>query len=388
MIWMAWMGGSVAFGCGGTVCGGNSSTAGTGSTPMTPPATEDAVVQSGESIVFLQDDDEAWTALVQIQTEGAATEFGWVIPVPNRVDPEEVSIAPEGLMDDLEQATAPQFQTDGGRAAGDGGEPSDCSSGCTAPSVSTLVQKGADRLLSAVDLPGVAVVGPYEVASVGPSQIDALDLWFVEGGYNLPLNTWPIIDQYAADGFSFLIIRLLPLQGEGQGTVDTLRIPCGQAAPAIPLRLTAIAATSDMSITTYVVSNQRYAPAADWPEVAFDPSATDPTDPANDYVSRLQGALDRAGGRGFRTEFAGTVTSLGLPRASRDELGGGPYITRFRTWASPADMVTDPEFVPTGDTNDVSNVIDLRTASTRSGVGLFAPLLFGLLALLRRRADA
>jgi hypothetical protein len=379
MLWMSWMGASIALACGGTVCDGGGTV---GSSTTT--ATSGPIVQSGESIVFVQGEDDDWTALVQIQTQGAAEAFGWVIPVPNPVDPDDVTVADDGLMDDLEQATAPQFQTDAG-SFGSGSSASSC--GCGAPSVSDLVQQGAARLLDAADLHGVAVVGPYEVASVGPDQVDALDAWLTAGGYTLPSGTWDLLDGYVADGFSFVVVRLLPLQGNGQGTVDTLVIPCGQASPTIPLKLTAIAATSDMAITTYVASNQRYEPPADWAEVPFDPSVVDPADPANDYVAQLQAAIDQAGGRGFRTEFAGPVSSLSLSRSTRDALGGAPYLTRFRTWASPEAMRSDPAFAPSAVQSDLSNVVDLRTSTTRAAAVL-APILLAALGARGRRRGA
>jgi hypothetical protein len=377
---VVWMYAGVAFGCGGTVCDGGTTTGGTAGGTT---STGGSIVQSGERIVFLQEDDE-WTALVQIQTQGDPDSFGWVIPVPNPVDPEEVSIAPEGMMDELEQATAPSFQTDGGVTSGaDTDDPSSSSSsscsGCVdVPSLGELAEIGAGQLF------GSAVVGPYEISSVGPEDMDMLAVWFTEGGYNLPPATWPIIEDYVGGGYSFVIVRMLPAQGEGQGTAETLRIPCGQAEPAIPLTLTSIAAVSDMVITTYVVSNRRYAPSGDWPEVDFDPQSVDPADPASDYVSQLQGALDSGGGRGFRTEFAGRVDSLDLSQETLRALGDGPYITRLQTWTSPEDMVSDPVFVPSDVLDDVSNVIDLRS-SGRSGAGLLAPLLFGAAVLVRRR---
>jgi hypothetical protein len=140
-----------------------------------------------------------------------------------------------------------------------------------------------------------------------------------------------------------------------------------------------------MVITTYVVSNRRYAPAGDWPEVDFDPQGVNPGNPSNSYIGQLQAALDAGGGRGFRTEFAGRVDSLDLSRDTLDALGEGPYITRFQTWTSPGDMISDPLFVPSDDLEDVSNVIDLRS-SGRSGAGLLAPLLFGAAVLVRRRS--
>ena len=378
---MLWVYASVALGCGGTMCDGASTGTATGYGTDSGP-----VVQSGERIVFLEGEEDDWTALVQIQTQGDPDEFGWVIPVPNRVDPEEVTIAPEGLMDELETATAPVFQTDSGVTSGaDTGAPSSqSSSGCSCdadfdlPSLGDLAELGAGQLF------GSAVVGPYEITSVGPDDMDALALWISEGGYSVPANTWPIIEQYASNSYSFVIVRMLPAQGQGQGTAQTLRIPCGQAEPKIPLTLTSIAATSDMVITTYVVSERRYAPAGDWPEVDFDPLQVDPGNPAADYVSQLQGALAAGSGRGFRTEFAGELSSLSLSKEARDALGGKPYITRMQTWVSPLNMVSDPLFAPSDDAEDLSNVIDLRS-SGRSAAGLLAPLLFGATLLLGRR---
>jgi len=185
--------------------------------------------------------------------------------------------------------------------------------------------------------------------------------------------------------YSFVIVRLSPLTGSSLGTVQTLSIPCGQSAPAIPLTLTSIAAVTDMPITAYVASNQRFGPADDWPEVDFDPGAVDPSAATTDYVTQLQATLDAGGGRGFRTESAGAVADLGLGQATLDALGGAPYLTRLQTWASPDEMVSDPEFVPSGlDADDVPNVIDLRSGG-RAALGLTAPLLLGLVGVARRR---
>jgi len=215
--------------------------------------------------------------------------------------------------------------------------------------------------------------------------MDALAAWFTEGGYNIPVTTWPIIDQYVSLDYSFVIVRLSPLTGSSLGTVQTLSIPCGQAAPAIPLTLTSIAAATDMPITAYVASNQRFEPAADWPEVDFDPSSVDPSSPTTDYTAGLQTSLDAGDGRGFRTEFAGAVADMGLAQGTVDAIGGAPYLTRFQTWVSPDEMVSDPEFVPSGiGADDVSNVIDLRSGRAAT-FGLTAPLLLGLVGVARRR---
>lgn len=364
----------VASACGGTVCNGGTTTTGTTSTGGGP------IVQSGERIVFLQEADE-WTAFVQIQTAGAPTDFGWVVPLPNDIDPDEVTLAPAGMMDDLEEATAPQFVTDNGTSSG-ANTPADasaCSSGCGGiPSLGDLLTVGAGQLL------GSAVVGPYEIATVGRDDPEALAAWFLEGGYNLPITTWPLLDDYIANDYSFLVIRLLPTE-EAQGTVETLRIPCGQAVPAIPLKLTSIAAVPDMGITTWIVSNRRYEPANDWPEVGFDPATVNPGNAPIDYGQQLRAALDGGGGQGFRTEFAGRLDALDLDAETLDAIGAsGGYVTRLQTWASPEEMLSDPEFLPAADGSDVDNVIDLRSSGA-AGLGLLAPVLLGLVGIARRR---
>jgi hypothetical protein len=377
-----------AWACGGTVCdGGTTTTGGTATTAGTPSGTSDGgpIVQTGERILFLEEPD-GWTAFVQIQTQGGADNFGWVIPMPLDVDPAEITVAPAGMMDDLEQATAPRFQTDQGTFSGAGPEAAagcDCGAGIL-----------DDLLLDAVDVLGTAVVGPYEVTSLRGDDPAGLAAWFLQGGYNVPLTTYPLIDEYVAQGYSFLAIRMLPLPSSplgsaASGTAETLKIPCGQDAPTIPLTLTSIAAVADMGITTYVLSDRRYEPASDWPELDFDPSLVTPDGAGGtDYAFQVRSALDAIGGRGFRTEFAGPVEEVlgDLDRETQEALGSGAYLTRLQSWVSPAEMLTDPAFLPSPDgAPDVDNVIDLRSQGGTAGVGLLAPLLLGAAGVLRRR---
>jgi hypothetical protein len=387
------MAAGVAWACGGTVCDGTSTTTTIGGTTTTTTTTTTTgtsgaagaggggpIVQSGERIVFLQERDE-WTAFVQIQTQGASNKFGWVIPLPESIDPAEVTVAPDGLMDDLEQATAPRFLTDDGTLSGAAEE---TAGGCDCSGA--LLD---ELLVDAAQLAGSAVVGPYELTMLGGDDLEGLAAWFLQGGYDLPFSTWPLIDGYVARGYSFLAVRMLPFPGGGQGTVQTLRIPCGQNKPTIPLELTSIAAVTDMSITTYVLADQRYVPDSEWPEVAFDPSVVTPDGAGGtDYATQVRAALDGSTGRGWRTEFAGPAADIigELDRDNARELGSGAYLTRLQTWVSPEEMLSDPMFVPApADSPDVDNVIDLRTSRAAMLGGALAPLLLGITGVLRRR---
>ncbi|MEZ4238899.1 MAG: DUF2330 domain-containing protein [Myxococcota bacterium] len=379
---LVWAVAQVAWGCGATVCDG-----GTATTPSTPGTTTTGgttgggpILQTGERILFQQESD-GWTAFVQIQTAGADSKFGWVIPVPLEVDPADVEVAPDGLMDDLEQVTAPRFRTDQGTVSG-AADPTASGCDCGAGVLDEL-------LLDAGEVLGSAVVGPYEVTSLRGDDAAGLATWFLQGGYNVPLSAYPLIDDYVSRGYSFVAVRMLPLAGAGQGTAQTLKIPCGQDAPSIPITLTSVAAVADMSITAYVLADHRYEPGGDWPEVAFDPTAVTASGGTTDYAAQLGIALDDQGGAGFRTEFAAPIEAVmaDLSQETKQALGSGAYLTRLQTWVSPQEMLTDPVFLRAAeDAADVDNVIDLRSGGGTAGAGLLAPLLLGLAGVFRRRS--
>src|SRR6476659_5515658 len=71
-----------------------------------PPSTVTPVVQAGERILFARDGGTV-TAYIQIQYQGSAQEFGWLVPLPSVPT---LQLGTQELFDQLEATTRPTFQ--------------------------------------------------------------------------------------------------------------------------------------------------------------------------------------------------------------------------------------------------------------------------------------
>jgi len=356
----------------------------------------DPVVQQGERILFRQDGPEMWTTFVEVQFEGPPSEFAWVVPITVEIDPEtQITVAPAGLFDELEDLTAPRFIEESDLSSADmavadmemGG--ADC--GCRGVNLfgTEMYSYDYDYTLpdtSGVDVVGAAVVGPYDIEVITAEDSDNLVNWLQMNGYQMPRAAEAPLAHYIDRGYAFLGLKLIADVPEGP--IDTLVLECGGSEPSIPLELTAVAAVPDMEITAYVLADERYVPE-NFAELAFDYDRVQFTfDGDTDYEPLLIHAIDgEEGGLAWNTEFAAPASEVldELTWSTRDALDHGGYFTRFHTFVSPEEMLLDPTFSPDPEAPDLGNlhVVHSSTAAV-------APLALGALCLLgavaRRRS--
>ena len=344
------------------------------------------VEQIGERILFRQETDGRWTTFVEVRFAGPPIGFGWVVPIEVAIDPEAaVSVAPAGLFDELEVATAPRFYEAPAAAAADIAE---MSAGCGGCGVGDAAwSTGVVLEPVGVEVVGQAVVGPYAVEVITADDGDNLAMWLQLNGYRMPSTAADPIDAYLDQGYAFLGIKLLP--GVPSGPIDTLVIDCGASVPTIPLMLTAIAAVPDMPITVYVLGEDRFVPTDPWPEVPFDPSGVRfvGDDGQTDYTEQLLATTRQTAG--FVTEGAGPIDPIlpGLSPEVIEALGHGDVLTRMHTFASPDQMTADPVFVADPDAPDVDNVHYIGHQTAAAGLGSVLGLLGIGIGVARRRRD-
>jgi len=355
-----------AFACGGFFCDAQ---------PDVQP-----IVQSAERVLFRVNPDDTITSVVEIQFQGDPIEFGWVLPLPDVIDVDAVTTAPAGLFDDLERLTAPRFirpqraaeQSDASYAAG-------MSSGCAWPfgaQPSWSGDVGGFDPWAGVTVVGEAVAGPFSIEIITADNAGNLGNWLIGNGYQVPLAANDAIAHYVASGGAFLGLKLQP--DVEQGPLEALQFTFPGTEPMLPLMLTAVAAVENMEITTYVLGERRYTTQG-WTEIPFDYDTLAWLDAeTTDYESKLPAALDAAGGQAFVTEFAWpTERIVESADASADLLGSAAYVTRVRTFASPAEMTIDPSWVEDGKLGDVGNThVVGDEAPSIAGWGLLAGLLF------------
>jgi hypothetical protein len=280
--------------CGGFFCDGG---------PQIMP-----VDQTGETIVFWVDESgsEPHTeAHIQIQYEGDAENFAWIIPVTSVP---EVMVGSQQLFDNMLQATVPTFtvntQTFGdcsgpvgiGCAKNDrGGEPIDFADsgdpGDGDPGGPDILDRG--------------FAGAFEYVTLTGTDVQEIVDWLDMNGYAQDPDAPPILEEYLQDGFVFVAVKLQA--GADVEEIHPLAIRYAGTEPCIPIRLTRIAAVDDMAIRALFLGEQRVAPM-NWVHVAINHSRLDWVNGAAiSYPGLVGAAIDEAGGRGFVTEYAGTA---------------------------------------------------------------------------------
>ena len=360
----------------------------------------DPVLQTGERILFQVDAGEEGTTVttvVEIQFEGAASDFGWVLPVPQVIDTADVTTAPAGLFDELEAATAMQFVTADSMADA---SPSamGMAEGCYGPPLPWEMFGGGGRsdvvepVFDLVEVVGEAVVGPYAIEIITAEDASQLTGWLQQNGYSIPGSAFEPIAHYVSSGSAFLGLKLQP--DVPAGPIDALQFTYVADEPSLPLLLTSIAAAPEMEVIAYVLADERYLPFG-YEDVDLDFSLVEWTEDGTDYEQRLSAAIDLAGGRAFQTEFAGRTDTLAPGSVAAEVLAGGSYLTRMRTFVSPEEMTLDPVWRADGEAVDVANVRVIGGSVVASRTTPSEPLraaapggflMLGLLLVARRRS--
>ena len=314
--------------CGGTFCS---------SGPLSAP-----VDQAAERVVFAVNESAGTTdMIVQVQYEGSAAEFAWVVPLFEVPLDGSLDTFPQAGLDLLAASTAPVFRFS-----------------CRA---SLVAATGEDPEVSAglpVDVHAFEEVGPYDVAVVESDEPDALVAWLRTNGFRVSAAMEPFIAEYARLGMKFMALKLN--NDAKVGDIEPLRLTLPGTTPSIPLRMTAIAAEPEMSLQVHILGAVRYAPA-NWPDLDVDPNRLraevdmETLDVRWSWPKLIAEAIDDAGGQGWVTEAAFPVADLEASLASmagdepglaqlRELIDGHAMITRLATRVSPSEMSSDPIF--------------------------------------------
>ncbi len=276
--------------CGGLFCDG-------GPTPM-------PVDQTGENVVFVPDADGI-EVQIQIQYEGEAQNFAWVIPVLSI--PTDFAVGSELLFDNIMAASVPTY---GITSTAD-----DCSleddqgfdpGGLTGPAGTAGDPGNGDS--GGAEEPTVVIhekpVGAFEITVLQGGSAQELVDWLNENGYQQDEEAVPIFEEYLATNHAFVAVKL-----QGGASVDEIHpiaLKFDHNEPCVPLKLTRIAAVDDMDVRTYFLADERVVPQ-NYKHVLVNPLKIDWPSQASNYKDVIRRAVDAdmANGRAWVTEYAG-----------------------------------------------------------------------------------
>jgi hypothetical protein len=287
-----WAGTATA--CGGTFCD-------RGPTPM-------PVDQRGENILFVMDGKNV-QAHIQIQYQGDARRFAWVIPV--QAVP-EFRVGSQPLFDALLQGSVPTY----------GYQLQNLCGGSTSSDSSFMGGAAGD---SGPSIAFQGTVGAFDVTVLRGGTADEVAAWLDENGYAQAPDAPAILQSYLEQEYVFVAVKLTG--GEGVDAIHPLVIEYPGNKPCVPLKLTSVAAVENMVVRTFFLGAERAFPT-NFRHVILNPVRIDWLNSASNYLDVVSGAVDSpaANGKAFVTEYAGPSTVVPRGRLFDDAWDPGAFV--------------------------------------------------------------
>jgi hypothetical protein len=249
----------------------------------------------------------------QIEYAGSPTSFAWVLPIHGTVD---VGLSADVLFDSVDAITATQIIAPASECPP---IPSDCATNLFGGTASAPNAGGGNA--GSVTVTKQENVGPYATVQLHATDSSALNTWLTQNGFNIPANVLPVIDEYVAEGFDFLAMKLLP--NTGVQAMRPVRVTAPGASLSLPLRMAAIGTGATVGITIWVVSDGRYEPQ-NFPFFHIEDSALvwDWSTSSSNYTTLRASNEASLGGKGWEMESS---LELSEELITNVILSGGQY---------------------------------------------------------------
>ena len=305
------------------------------------PSVATPVVQAGERILFAHEGDQV-IAYIQIQYQGAADDFGWIVPLPSVPT---LDVGTDELFKMLDGATLPQYRLTRNRQLCGGGSSSStgleggggCGFGDGSVETAAATDMGVAQASHDMAAGGIVVeqasIGPYDYAVLKADDESAMLQWLSDNRYFVPTGTDAAVMPYIHPGAYFLALKLRG--GATTGDIAPIVLRYTSDLPMIPITLTQVGAVDNMGILVWVAGEARAIPhnyyhvVLDDLPVWFDNFST--------YNQNLIDAVHEAPSKhGFITQYAGP-SQLVWNRLDYPGRFGDPAL--LRTQATPSDYL-------------------------------------------------
>jgi hypothetical protein len=302
------------------------------------------VVQAGERILFAHENDQV-IAYIQIKYQGAADQFGWIVPLPSVPT---LEIGSDELFTMLDNNTLPQYRLASTRRYCGGAPPQTTvsdngSGGCgalgfggddtTSAGASDMGIEASHDMAKGGIVVDSSSIGPYDYAVLKADDESAMLQWLSDNRYFVPAGTDAAVMPYIHPGAYFLALKLRG--GESAGDIAPIVLHYTSDLPMIPITLTQVGAVDNMGVLVWVAGEARAIPrnyyhvVLDDLPVWFSNFAT--------YNQELINAVHEAPGKhGFITQYAGSSSPTW---GQLDYPGRFGDLTTLRAQATPSDYL-------------------------------------------------
>lgn len=260
------------------------------------------VLQAAERIVFGMDEEgERVEMHVQITFEGEADDFSWIVPTPKVP---ELFLTTGALFTQVAIATQPRFVLNIVEEGycGDGLEFGFGAEYDLKASATPSTASGVDE--SGVTVVAEQAVGPYDTVTLQADSTEALLGWLDDNGYDIPVELEDALGPYVQRDGYFVALKLQ--KDEDVGDLAPLGLRFDAAKATVPVQLTAVSATPDMRMETYVLGGARGVPES-YLHVKINDAAVDWWTGGSNYTDVITQAANEAGGHAFATDYFGAT---------------------------------------------------------------------------------
>lgn len=277
-----------------------------------PPTEVPTVVTDHRMILSIS--KEQTTLYDQIRYSGEPSAFAWVLPISGAGDV-VVGLSSDAVFAALDGMTQTRIVS----------PPQNCppQPNCDRNgSFSSAESAGAGAQDAGVTVVSREVVGPYETVQLKATDPAALNTWLQTNNFVVPADVQPIINQYVAEKFDFLALKLLP--GKGVNDMRPVRVTTKGAAAVLPLRMVSAGTGPVVGISLWVLGEGRYEPQ-NFPtfHIPTDQIAWDWTQQRSNYTDLRAQKTTEGAGRAWETESSITVDRGTLENAVQYGFFGG-----------------------------------------------------------------
>jgi MYXO-CTERM domain-containing protein len=267
------------------------------------------VNQAAERIVFADNGDGTVTAVIEIQYQGPAEKFSWLLPISSVPMGDQIAVGSSRSFQLLQQATNPQYSLTT-RVEGEC-DPNPVLQGGFGGSSANFPSAaggsgGGSAMAGGVTVEASGLVGSFEWTVISldaalPEPADVAIQWLSDNGYDIPPGAPGLLGPYLMDGMYLLALRLQ--KGATAGSIRPIVLTYEATRPMIPIKLTAVAANDDMGVLTWVLSHAQAVPK-NYNALELNEARINWFNANSNYNAVVTEAADEAGGQGFVTEYA------------------------------------------------------------------------------------
>ena len=266
---------------------------------------------SGSQIAIARQGDQTTLTLVN-DYQGDLTDFALIIPVPEALTEQQVSLADDLIMAAADAYSAPRLVS---YECDDVVEPRGCSGdGCGPFANEYDLKRQADSsegIADTVEVVEAFTVGAYQFVVLDAEQSAGLYQWLDEQGYAVPAGGEALLDQYIDAGSYFLAAKVsLEAVDADEVWLAPIQLRYSSEVFSLPIRIGTLASPGVQDLIVYTITDRDDGEVrvANYPEVEleqecmWDPEGS--TGLGGYYQEQFDDAVDEAGGAGWFVEYS------------------------------------------------------------------------------------